>query len=125
MKPLTKRLLIWTPRVLCLLFAGFISMFALDVFNEQHSFWKITLALLIHLIPTWLVLGVLLLSWRWEWVGAALFTGLGAFYLLSTWGRFHWSAYVCISGPLFLLGGLFLLNWLYRAELHRQHAEAA
>ena len=123
MKPLTKRLLFWTPRVLCLLFAGFISLFALDVFNEHHGFWKITLALLIHLVPTYLVLGVLLLSWRREWVGAALFTGLGAYYLDSTWGRFHWSAYLCISGPLFLLGALFLVNWPFRAELRARQPE--
>ncbi len=124
MKTITKRLLFWTPRILCLLFAGFISIFALDVFDERHGFWNITLALLIHLIPTWLVLGVLAVAWRWEWVGAVLFTALGALYL-STWGRFHWAAYLCISGPLLLVGALFLVNWFCRSELRARQAKPA
>ena len=37
MKTTPKRLLFWTPRILCLLFAGFISLFALDVFEGQGA----------------------------------------------------------------------------------------
>jgi hypothetical protein len=117
MKTPLKQLLYWSPRIPCLLFAAFISLFALDVFGAGYGFWKTTLALLIHLIPTWVVLVVLAASWRWEWVGACLFTALGVLYLVLFWGRFHWSAYLCIAGPLFLVGILFSLNWLCRREL--------
>ena len=117
MKATTKRFLFWTPRLLCLLFAGFISLFALDVFAENHGFWNTLLALLIHLIPTGLLLLILAVTWRWEWVGGLLFPALGAFYIIAFWGRFHWSAYAILSGSLFLLGALFLLGWKYRAEL--------
>ncbi len=86
--------LFWTPRVLCLLFAVFLSLFALDVFNEGYGFWKTILALFMHLVPTWIVLAVLAISWRWEWAGALLFACLGTWYLISTWGRMHWSTYV-------------------------------
>ena len=65
-----KPLLFWTPRVLCLLFAVFLSLFALDVFNEGYGFWKTILALFMHLVPTSIVLAVLAISWRWEWAGA-------------------------------------------------------
>jgi hypothetical protein len=112
-----KRLLFWTPRILCLLFAAFISLFALDVFGEGHGFWQTALALLMHLIPTGIVLAVLAISWRWEWAGGILFTALGALYLFQFWGRFHWQTYLCISGPLFFVGVLFFLNWLCRREL--------
>jgi len=118
MKTSIKRFLYWTPRILCLLFAGFISLFALDVFGESHGFWNTALALLMHLIPTGILLLILAVSWRWEWVGGLLFPALGAFYLVAFWGRFHWSAYVILSGSLFLLGALFLLNWKHRTELH-------
>lgn len=117
MKTTPKRLLFWTPRILCLLFAGFLSLFALDVFESRLGFWQTILALLIHLIPTWLVLLTLAIAWRWEWVGGTLLVGLGAFYLIAFWGRFHWSAYLCIAGPLFLTGLLFFLGWLYRREI--------
>jgi hypothetical protein len=109
----TKQFLFWTPRILCLLFAGFISLFALDVFDEGYGFWKTLLALAVHLIPTWIVLIVLVISWRRGWVGGILFAALGALYLVNCWGRFHWSTYALISGPLFLMGLLFFLGWLW------------
>jgi len=112
-----RRVLYWTPRVLGIVFAGFISLFALDVFEEHQGFGPTAVALLMHLIPTAVVLAVLWVAWRWEWVGGVVFTALGCLYILTAWGRFHWSAYAAISGPLFLLGGLFLANWFKRAEL--------
>jgi len=117
MKRPVKRLLFWAPRILCILFAVFVSLFAFDVFEEGHGFWGTMLALLMHLIPTFVILIVLAISWRWEWVGGILFIALGVLYLVMSWGRFHWSAYLVISGPLFLVGVLFLINWLYRAQL--------
>jgi hypothetical protein len=120
MKTPMKRFLFWTPRMLCLLFAAFISLFALDVFAEHHGFWNTTLALLMHLIPTGILLAILAVSWRWEWVGGLVFPALGAVYLITAWGKFHWSAYAIISGSLFLLGALFLLGWSQRAELRAE-----
>ena len=113
-----KRLLFWTPRVFCILFALFVSLFALDVFGEGLGFWKTILALFIHLIPTYIVIAVLVAAWRWEWIGGVLFIFLGVLYIYM-W-RGHWSAYLVISGPLFLLGGLFLLNWFYREEIRSE-----
>jgi hypothetical protein len=109
--------LTWTPRILCLLFAAFLSLFALDVFDQGYGFWETVLALLLHLIPTGVVLVVLAVSWRWERIGAILFMALGIWYLLTAWGRFHWSAYVVISGPLLLIGVLFLASWLDRTRI--------
>ena len=117
MKQLMKRLLFWTPRVLGILFAAFISIFALDVFGEGFGFWKTILALLMHLIPTGIILIALAMSWRWEWVGGIVFPALGVLYLFMFWGRFPWSVYLVMSGPLVLVGVLFLLNWVYRQEL--------
>jgi hypothetical protein len=118
MNVITMRLLYWAPRVICILFAVFLSMFSLDVFGHNYGFWGVTTALLMHLLTTTgVVLVVLALAWRWEWIGAVVFTALGILYLVFAWGRFHWSAYVAISGPLFLVGILFLLSWFYRKEI--------
>ena len=46
-----------------------------------------------------------------------LFNLLAVLYVVMAWGRFHWSAYALISGPLCIVGILFLLNWLHRADL--------
>ena len=117
MNTIMKRVLFWTPRVLCILFAIFLSVFALDVFSEGYGFWQTIGALLLHLVPNFIVLGVLAISWRREWVGAILFTALAVFYVVWSWGRFHWSVYLTIAGPLVLIGVLFLFNWIYRAQL--------
>ena len=118
MNPAARRWLFWTPRVLTILFAVFISIFALDVFEGHHSLGQLLVALGIHLIPTVLILVLLAIAWRWEWVGGLLYFGLGVVYIVAFWGRFHWSAYMFIAGPLFLLALLFLLGWRYRKELH-------
>jgi MFS family permease len=117
MKTNLRRLLLWTPRVLGLLFAAFISIFALDVFDEHLGFWPTALALVMHLIPTAILLVLVALAWRWPWIGAVAFPALGGFYIASFWGRFPWPTYLIIAGLLFLVGALFLLSWMRRAEL--------
>ena len=120
MSPIARRLLFWTPRALGILFALFISVFALDVFNEHYRLPQLLVALGMHLVPTGLVVATLIVAWRWEWVGAALFFGLGVTYIATMWGRFDWGTYAIIAGPAFLMGVLFLLNWRHRAELRRR-----
>ncbi len=117
MKKPVKGVVFWMPRILCVLFAVFISLFALDVFGEGYDFWETIVALLMHLIPTGIILIALVIAWRWEWVGALLFLALGVWYVIMAWGEFEWVTYLVIVGPLLLVGALFLVNWLYRAEL--------
>lgn len=117
MKGPVKRLIFWAPRVLCILFAIFVSVFALDVFGAGYSFGETVLALLMHLIPTAIIVVVLAISWRREWVGGVLFTALGALYFAMSWGQGQWFVNPIMSGPPILIGVLFLINWVYRAEL--------
>ena len=116
MKRAVKQSLFWTPRILGILLAVFVSLLALNVFNEGYGFWNTILVLLMHLRPTGMILLALIIGWRWEGVGGILFIALGVWYLIMLWGRLNWSAYMVISGPLFLIGILFLLNWFYRRE---------
>ena len=90
MSPVARRLLFWTPRVLGIAFALFISIFAMDVFNEHYRLPQLLVALGMHLIPTSLIVLALTVAWRWEWVGAVLFFGLGVAYIVWMWGRFPW-----------------------------------
>lgn len=111
--------LFWTPRVLTMLFALFISIFALDVFSEARGIASIASALMMHLIPTLLVVALLVLAWRWEWIGAVGFVGLGALYILIFWGRFPLSVYATIAGPLLVIGTLFGFNWKFHTQLRQ------
>jgi hypothetical protein len=74
------------------------------------------LALFMHLLPTFAVLLALAIAWRWEWIGAILFVGLGVFYIFSVGIHLNWSASLVIAGPLFLAGLLFLVNWIVKAR---------
>lgn len=109
-----RRVLFWSPRILGMLFALFLSLFALDVFGEDRGLRETLLALLIHLGPVYLVVIALAVSWRREGVGALLFPALAVYYVVWAWGRFPWITYAIISGPLVVIGVLFLLNWIYR-----------
>lgn len=117
MNPSKNRAIYWAPRILCILYALFLSLFGLDVFGEGTSFWETVLALLMHLVPVYIVVIVLILAWRWEWVGALVFLALAAIYVIVGWGKFHWSAYLAIVCPLALVGALFWINWINRAKL--------
>ena len=119
MNATTGRFLYWTPRILGILFAAFLGLFALDVFNEGYGPGETVVALVMHLVPTFVVLAALGVAWRWEWVGAVLFFGLAVFYVAMAWGQFPLVSYLAISGPLFLTGLLFLVNWRYKDELRQ------
>ena len=102
--------LFWSPRILAILFAVFISIFALDVFEEANGFWPTALALVIHLTPTAMVLLVLAAAWRWERMGAVLFAAMAGLYAYQVLPM-HLSWAAAISGPLLAIAALFLADW--------------
>ncbi|MEZ4737331.1 MAG: hypothetical protein R3E79_60415 [Caldilineaceae bacterium] len=117
MKRPVQQLFYWTPRVLGILFALFVSIFALDVFGAGYGFWGTLLALVIHLLPVFALLLGLALAWRWEWIGTVIFMGFSLWYLIAFGGRFPTSVYLLMAGPPFVMGVLFLIDWLYKAKL--------
>lgn len=120
-----KQCLFWTPRVLGILFALFVSLFALDVFGQGYGFWGTLFALFMHLIPVYVLLIALAIGWRWEWAGALLFAGFSVWYLVTMWGPFPVVANLVgtipIAGPPLLVGLFFLLDWLYKPKLQVTH----
>ncbi len=125
MRQFLKQLLYWTPRGLGLLFALFVSLFALDVFGQGYGFWGTVGALLIHLIPVYVLLLALAIGWRWEWAGALLFAGFSVWYLVMMWEPVPLIAILVgawpIAAPALLVGLFFLLDWLYEPKLQAAH----
>jgi len=107
-----ERVLYWTPRVAGLLFAGFISIFALDVFSEGYSVLETMVALFMHLIPTAVILIALGFAWRWERAGGIIFILIGAVFTIFFNTSEEWLTFLLISAPVLLIGVLFLVNWL-------------
>jgi hypothetical protein len=113
-----KGFLFWTPRVLGILIVGLLTLLSTDVFAEGYTFWQSILGFLIHMLPTFAVLILLVLAWRWEWVGALGFIAFGVWYIAITWSNdMHWSAYAILSGVPILIGILFLVGWVKRGEI--------
>ena len=113
-----KRILFWTPRVLAILIVGLLTLLSTDVFVEGHNFWQSIFGFLIHMLPTFAVLALLIFAWRWEWVGALGFIAFAVWYIAITWNSdMHWSAYAILSGVPGLIGILFLVGWVKRREV--------
>ena len=110
------KILFWLPRILMILFILFISLFALDSFDGNESLMRKIGGFLIHLIPTYILIILLVVSWKWEWIGGIAFFLLGVFYIVWVWGKFPLSVYFGISGPLFVISALFFVNWFRRKK---------
>lgn len=67
----------WTPRVLGILGILLISMFAFDAFCPQLTFWQQIAGFLIHLIPSLVLTGILILAWYFELAGGIIFAVIG------------------------------------------------
>ena len=114
-----KIVLFWTPRVLGILFALFLSLFSLDVFDMELELWETLLAWLIHSIPSIVLLIALVLAWKWEWIGALIFFGWSILYLIAFRDQ-GLGAYLLISGLPAFVGLLFLLGWIWRKQIREK-----
>jgi hypothetical protein len=108
-----KPLLFWTPRVLGLLFAVYLSFFAF-MFSQYSTPGKGWMAFAAWSSIIWAALAF---SWRWSCVGGLLFVGLGLWCIVERWRWLQWEQCLWLEGPLFLVGALFLIDWVYRARL--------
>ena len=115
MKKKINKFVYWTPRILSIIFLLFLALFSLDVFEPELTFWEIVIGLLIHNIPVFILLAVLLISWKYEIVGGIAFILAGILYIAwilvnpFEWYMLAWA--LQIAGPAFFIGVLFLINW--------------
>jgi hypothetical protein len=119
MKTSTK-ILHWTPRILCILAILFISLFALDSFSSERTFWQNTGAFLMHLIPSFVLLVILIVAWKWENIGGIILIIVGVFFCVlifnlnynqrhfTLWQSIRNVSMLCL--PFVLAGILFILS---------------
>ncbi len=113
------KLLLWSPRILGVLLCLFLSVFALDAFGGGKTFIQALPDFALHVAPMLVLLAVVGVSWRWEWVGGFVFTGLAVAY--ACFARNHIDWILGIAGPLLIVGILFSWSWLHHRAL-RAHA---
>lgn len=102
----------WAPRILLIAYIVFISLFALDVFSENLGFIDFLIAAFMHMLPTFVLIILLLISWKWDLAGAILF------FIIAVVFTFFFNTYeetlpfLFISLPVFVASLLFFMNYI-------------
>lgn len=96
-------------------------MFSLDVISTGLSTGEIVTGMLMHNIPAFILIIILAISWKFEIVGGIAFIAAGIAYMVMVmqganpwYNAISWS--LIISGPAFLIGILFLVNWYLKKK---------
>ncbi len=93
-----------------MVFIIFIGLFALDVFGAGYGFWQTAIALFVHLIPSFVLIVILVIAWRWPGLGGLLYIFFGLAYIAVIWFRINSAIFLIIAAPLFIIGFLFVLD---------------
>jgi hypothetical protein len=108
----------WAPRVLSILLILFLTVFSWDVLDAGYSFFETVLGLFIHNIPAFFLLGVLIISWKYEIVGGIAFILTGITFIILRLVAENIDPWyitlpisLIISGPSVIIGILFLIGW--------------
>lgn len=110
------RFIFWTPRILSIIFIIFLALMSLDVISSELSLWQIVIGMFMHNIPVFILLIILIISWKYEIVGGIAYLLAGLLYIILT-ARSGIAWYIALSwslqiaGAAFLIGILFLINW--------------
>ena len=122
------KILYWLPRLLCIVAILFISLFALDAFQPEHTIWQQIGAFLMHLIPSLILLALLLIAWKWEYIGGIIFTviglGFSPFIFKHNYDMNHsiWMSLGIISMitlPFVVVGILFIMSHFHNIRIAR------
>lgn len=114
----TPHLALWIPRIAGIMVSIFIGIFALDAFSAGRPFVRALPDFLIHLVPALVLLAIVGASFRWPSVGAITLIAIAFLYAVTmSRGRLDWI--VAISGPLLVVGALFLWSWFRHSQVSR------
>ena len=122
----SSKALSWTARILCILAILFVSLFSLDSFSSERTFWQNTAAFLMHNIPSFILIALLIIAWKWEKAGGIILTIIGLafsiFIFVFNFKRNHFPVMTCllqalvIAMPFVLAGILFILSHFRRKK---------
>lgn len=106
-----KNILFWLPRILVICYILFISVFSLDAFYGENSFWYELGSFFMHLVPSIILAILLWISWKRDFAGGMIFL-ISGFLFTFIYATFRSvPSFVCLSCPLYLAGILYLINY--------------
>jgi hypothetical protein len=98
-------------------------MFAADAFAPGLTFLQQIGAFIMHLIPSFILLAFLIVSWKWELIGGVIFVAIGLgftpFIYLHNFNMNHSVAtsigiVLMINLPFVVTGILFILSYFMK-----------
>lgn len=104
------KILYWSPRILAILAILFVVLFSIDCFDAKMGLKEQLTCFVMHNIPAFMLLGILLISWKWEMIGGVLFcviAVIGSFYF-HAFGK-NWGALIVLA-PFVVTGILFIIH---------------
>ena len=119
------KVLHWTPRIICILAIIFISLFALDSFSPDLTVWQQIGAFLIHLIPSFILIALLIVAWKWEFIGGIIFTliglGFSPFIFKHNYNMNHsvgmsLGIILMVTFPFVVVGILFIMSYFMKKK---------
>ncbi|MEM3573202.1 MAG: hypothetical protein QXJ62_03090 [Nitrososphaeria archaeon] len=107
----------WIPRIILILQATLLSFFAFDAFDRNVSFTQKISAFIVHLIPTYIIIFLLIISWFKPVSGGIICILIGLIFgsLFNVWKIFiqpnpmNIFPLIIIVLPLLLSGILFII----------------
>lgn len=110
--PRLAKIIYWAPRLAAIAIILFISLFSLDVFETPGSALELLGGLLIHNLPSLVMLAVLIVAWKWPAVGFVAFLALGVLFILFFVRSIDALPNLLIFVlPILLIAGLFYADW--------------
>jgi len=106
----TERIIYWAPRILTIGLIILLALFAIDVFDEGLGIVDLLISFFMHLIPSFIVLGLLIVAWKWEKIGAIFFLALGVIFTIFFNTYKNPISFMIVSFPLLVIGILFYMN---------------
>ncbi|MDP3026841.1 MAG: hypothetical protein Q8N63_03970, partial [Nanoarchaeota archaeon] len=76
------KFLYWAPRILSIIFILFLSLFSLDIFEGNYGFGGTILGLFMHNIPSIILVALLIVAWKYDFVGGIVFILAGISYIV-------------------------------------------
>jgi hypothetical protein len=104
-----KNLFYWSPRILAILAILFMMMFSMDCFEMGGK--EALICLVMHNIPAFIIIALLVIAWKWELIGGVLFVlaFVAGSIFFNGFGK-NWGALI-VMVPFLVTGILFIVYY--------------
>ena len=106
-------------------------MFAADSFAPELTFWQQIGGFMMHLIPSFILITLLIVAWKWEYIGGIIFIvialGLSPFVFMLNYNMNHsvgmsLGIIMVITFPFLVVGILFIIShFMKKKKLLKTH----